>query len=196
LFLVTGDSAVPWREFYGLLRTLNGDATVHYGVDFVREWFCYPNKYLGEVGQRLDLYELVESFQNRGATDPRDKIFGFFGLWNSKEVENNAAEVITQQGSSTTPTTKANILIPDYAKSVERVYIDFTIWNIQTTGDLTVLKNCCAQRALESNAIDIHVLGNGLVAEIQQRWLWLAELQFLMGRTTSLQDCTGYKKPS
>jgi hypothetical protein len=155
LFLVTGDSAVPWREFYGLLRTLNGDATVHYGVDFVREWFCYPNKYLGEVGQRLDLYELVESFQNRGATDPRDKIFGFFGLWNSKEVENKAAEVITQQGSSTTPTTKANILIPDYAKSVERVYIDFTIWNIQTTGDLTVLKNCCAQRALESNAIDI-----------------------------------------
>jgi hypothetical protein len=70
LYLVAGDQQVPWREFFGFLCVLKGDITIHQGIDNVRRWFCYLNGYFDEAGHELSLYEFVEAFRDRKATDP------------------------------------------------------------------------------------------------------------------------------
>jgi hypothetical protein len=147
LFLVSGDQQVPWREFSGFLYVFKGDTAVHQGIDNVRRWFCYPNGYLDDAGHELSLYEFVEAFRDRKATDPRDKIYGFFGLWSAKDLE-KIAKAANQQDNTVLASRDKTITV-DYAKSVERVYIDFTIWHVQTRGDLTPFKTCCVEKAIQ-----------------------------------------------
>jgi hypothetical protein len=138
LFLAAGDLEVTWRKFYGLLKAmpdLPRPKAVHYDIELARNFSCYGRK-------TTNIYKLVDTYQKRQATDPRDKIYGLMGMLDSKGRPAAADKYGMAHESN-----RAHSSLPhvDYSKSTEQVYMDFSLWCISTTGDLEALTRCCSE---------------------------------------------------
>jgi hypothetical protein len=138
LFVAAGDLEVTWRKFSGLLRAmpdLSRPIYVHSDIELTRHFACYGQK-------TTNLYNLVDTYQKRQATDPRDKIYGLMGMLDPKGRP-AAAEKYGMVDASN----GAHSPLPpvDYSKSAEQVYMEFSQWCISTTGNLEALTRCCSE---------------------------------------------------
>jgi hypothetical protein len=109
--------------------------TVHYDIELTRMISCYGL-------QDTHLYRLVDAYQQRQATDPRDKVYGLLGLLDPKGYRAAAEKYGLADASHRT-----HPLLPrvDYSKTAEQVYMDFSLWCIHTTESLEVLTRCCSE---------------------------------------------------
>ncbi|KAE9368220.1 HET-domain-containing protein [Stipitochalara longipes BDJ] len=71
-----------------------------------------------EQGRQADLLECVVRHRSRRATDPRDKVYAFLGL---------------------SATFQAEMVVPDYAKTIEEVYVDFAFQTLNMNGPRVLL---------------------------------------------------------
>jgi hypothetical protein len=139
LFLQAGDLELTWRKFCGFLKAmpeLPRPKAIHYDLELTRSFSCFGLK-------EMNLYGLVDNYQQRQATDPRDKIYGLMGLLDPDRRRPAAAEGAEREDGSD----RSSKSLPevDYSKTAEEVYMDFTLWCIHTSGDLEALRRCCTE---------------------------------------------------
>jgi hypothetical protein len=139
LFLQAGDLELTWRKFCGFLKAmpdLPRPKAIHYDLELTRSFCCYGSK-------EISLYGLVDNYQMRQATDPRDKIYGLMGLLDPERRRPVAsAGVEMEHVSDRWPRPLPEV---DYSKTTEEVYMDFTLWCIHTSEDLEALRRCCIE---------------------------------------------------
>ena len=134
LFIQAGSRKVLWKHFVVCVRFMqdgwnrtSGNAWPVYDIEMLRE------QRFSIEPEEGDLLMMVEAFRGRQATDSRDKIYGLLGL--------------TITGSS------GRGFQPDYSKSPQQVFLDFTLWHIQAHGNVRALAKCCSEEVQESSAV-------------------------------------------
>lgn len=139
LFLQAGDLELTWRKFCGFLKAmpeLPRPKAVHYDLELTRSFSCFGS---GEI----NLYGLVDNYQKRQATDPRDKIYGLMGLLDPERRRPVAPEgPEAEYGSDRGPKSLPEV---NYSQTAEEVYMDFTMWCIHASEDLEALRRCCIE---------------------------------------------------
>jgi hypothetical protein len=109
---------------------------IHYDLELTRSFSCFGSK-------EISLYGLVDNYQKRQATDPRDKIYGLMDLLDLERRRPVAAEgAEIEDGPDRSSKSLPEV---DYSKTAEEVSTDFTLWCIHTSGDLEALRRCCTE---------------------------------------------------
>ncbi|KAF7539643.1 hypothetical protein G7054_g1984 [Neopestalotiopsis clavispora] len=116
------------------------------------------NWYRNELEAMDILRTLFIFFQNRLATDPRDKVFGLLGLF---------------------PSEMQHLSEADYSLSKHQVYKRITFHRIKETGDLCSLIRVHErkrQRALPSWVPDLEAKIDESTLDLMMRWIWIYDL--------------------
>ena len=141
LYVQAGSYRLPWKWFIGIRDLFIED---HHTAGRANEGkanldsllMAIERRRLGHAGEDPDdlklrdlVLETAES--ERESSNPRDRIYALRG------ISTNPTQTQLSRGSKA--------LTVDYTKSVQEVFLDFTVWCLKVYSDLEILRQVCGE---------------------------------------------------
>lgn len=135
--ILCGEQEIPWASLRSAASQIEEVTNLHPGRSpYLDSGFQALNFLSGNLDIGIDdiraaeikrsLLYLMTSFSHSEATDPRDKVYGLFGLSNDAQCQ----------------TSSQHHLEIDYTKSTVKVYAEVVRYLVESTGCLDVLRAC------------------------------------------------------